>query len=264
VALAQLIDDAQTERRDPSHYDLRCAFERHGLSQGDPAVQGQSVGKAKRMRSTLSWALEHAPEAGSQFISTFIALIRGYGGFRQSSSNYVGIDAYRNAAAAFSAEGYELSSDGDLRPRLLDNLCGVELTEALNAYVRRAKRGATDAALVTGTGKDLLEAVAAHVLQQRYGSYPATANFPTLLGQVFVELGLTTPQDPVVPGEPPQRGIDRALYELACAINQLRNKVGTGHGRPWIPSVTDSEARMATEHMGIVAERLLSLHRGTS
>jgi len=35
--------------------------------------------------------------------------------------------------------------------------------------VRRAKRGAADAALVTGTGKDLLEAVAAHVLQQRYG-----------------------------------------------------------------------------------------------
>jgi hypothetical protein len=264
VAVAQLVDDAQTERRDPSHYDVRCAFERHGLLQGDPATQGQSVGKTKRVRSTLSWALEHAPEAGSQFISTFIALIRGYGGFRESSPNYVGVDAYRNAATALSAEGYELSSDGDLRPRLLDNLCGIELTDALNAYVRRAKRGAADAALVTGTGKDLLEAVAAHVLQQRYGSYSATSNFPTLLGQAFVALGLATPQDQVIPGEPPRRRIERALYELACGINQLRNKAGSGHGRPWVPSITDGGARMATEHMGIIAERLLLLHRGTN
>jgi hypothetical protein len=261
--VSQLIDDAQTERRDPSHYDIRCEFERHGLLQGDPAAQGQSVGKAKRVRTTLSWALEHAPEAGSQFIPTFIALVRGYGGFRETSSNYVGINAYQNTAAAFAAEGYELSSDGDLRPRLLDNLCGVELTEALNAYVRRAKRGVADAALVTGTGKDLLEAVAGHVLQQRYGSYSATPNFPTLLGQVFVALGLATPQDPVIPGEPPRRRIERALYELACAINQLRNKAGTGHGRPWFPTVTDAEARMATEHMGVIAERLLLLHQET-
>ena len=264
VAVSQLVDDAQTERRDPSHYDIRGAFERHALLRGDPTTHGHSVGKAKRVRSTLSWAVEHAPEAGSQFISTFIGLIRGYGGFRESSPNYVGIDAYRNAVAALSAEGYELSSDGDLRPRLLDNLCGVELTDALNAYVGRAKRGASDAALVTGTGKDLLEAVAAHVLQQRYGSYSTTSNFPTLLGQVFVELGLATTHDEIIPGEPPLRRIERALYELACGINQLRNKTGTGHGRPWVPSITDAEARMATEHMGIIAERLLLLHRATS
>jgi hypothetical protein len=93
--------------------------------------------------------------------------------------------------------------DGDLRLRLLDSLTGLELPDALDAYVRRAKRGAADAALVTGTGKDLLEAVAAYALQQRYGSYPATSNFPTLLGQVFVALGLATPQDPAMPGEQP-------------------------------------------------------------
>jgi hypothetical protein len=261
--VSQLIDDAQTERRDPSHYDIRCEFERHGLLRGDPAAQGQSVGKAKRVRTTLSWALEHAPEAGSQYIPTFIALVRGHGGFRETSSNYVGIKAYQNAAAAFSAEGYELSPDGDLRPRLLDNLCGVELTEALNAYVRRAKRGVADAALVTGTGKDILKAVAAHVLQQRYGFYSATSNFPTLLGQVFVALGLATTQDRVIPGEPPRPRIERALYELACAINQLRNKAGTGHRRPWLPPVTDTEARMATEHMDVIAERLLLLHQET-
>lgn len=263
-AVSQLVDDAQTDRREPSHSDLKFAIERHGLSAGDPAAHGQSVGKAKRVRSVLSWALEHAPEDGGRFVSALIASIRGMGGFRESSPNFVGSESHKNAAAAFAGEGYELSSDGDLRPLLLDNLTSLELSGALDAYVRRAKRGAADAALVTGTGKDLLEAVAAHVLHQRYGCYSTTSNFPTLLGQAFLSLGLATSQDQVMPGEQPQRRIERALYELACGINQLRNKLGTGHGRPWISNLADAEARMATEFMGIISELLLSLHRGTN
>ena len=102
-----------------------------------------------------------------------------------------------------------------------------------------------------------MEATAAHILQQRYGYYSPTSNFPTLLGQTFIELGLATNQTAPTPGEAPERRIERALYELACGINQLRNKQGTGHGRPWLPTVSEADARMATELMGIIAERLL-------
>jgi hypothetical protein len=262
VAVAQLLDDAQTGRRDPSHSDLDTEFKRVGLTEGDPKYHGQTVGKAKRIRSTLSWALEHNPDAGAQFISSFIGTLRGYGAFRETSPNYVGRDAIDTAVAAFASEGFELSHQGELQQRLLESLSGAPLTEALQAYIRRAKRGANDAALVTGTGKDLLEAVAAHILQQRYGTYSATSNFPTLLGQVFIALGLATPMEPVLQGEPATKRIERAMYELACGINQLRNQQGTGHGRPWLPSVGVTEARMAIESMGIIAERLLNLHLG--
>jgi hypothetical protein len=262
VAVAQLVDDAQTDRRDPSHSDLEFHIKRAGLSAGDPISQGQTVGKAKRVRSTLSWALEGDPEAGGKLVFSLIALVRGHGGFRESSPNFVGRHPIENAVAAFDSEGYELSVDGELRPKILENLSGAALTDALNAYVKRAKRGVEDAALMTGTGKDLLEAVAGHILEQRYGAYSSSSNFPTLLGQVFVALGLATPQDPQKPGELPNRRIERAMYELACGINQLRNKQGTGHGRPWLPTVTAAEARMATESMGIIAERLLLLHTG--
>jgi hypothetical protein len=78
-----------------------------------------------------------------------------------------------------------------------------------------------------------------------------------LLGQAFVALGLTTPQDSIVPGEPPQHKIERAMYDLACGINQLRNKQGSGHGRPWVSTVTPKDARAAVESMGLVAEYLL-------
>jgi hypothetical protein len=92
-----------------------------------------------------------------------------------------------------------------------------------------------DAALVTGTGKDLVGAVAAHVLAERFGSYPQTANFPTLLGQAFSATGLCAVKQP---NPTPQQQLELALYELACAVNRLRNKQGTGHGRPFLPEVT--------------------------
>jgi hypothetical protein len=261
VAVAQLIDDAQCARRDPSHSDLEFHINRANLALGDPIFHGEKVGKAKRIIATLNWALENDYEAGGYLVTTLIALARGHGGFREASPNYVGGEAIANLVSALDDEGFELSVDGHLRPKILENLSGAVLTEALMAYVRRAKRGVHDAALITGTGKDLLEAVAAHILEQRYGGYSTTSNFPTLLGRVFIELGLATPQETVQLGEPANKRVERAMYELACGINQLRNKQGTGHGRPWIPTVTDEEARMAVEMMGIISERLLLLHQ---
>ena len=47
----------------------------------------------------------------------------------------------------------------------------------------------------------------------------------------------------------------QALEKLTT--NTLRNKQGTGHGRPWLPSVTVEEARHATQVMGVVGDLLL-------
>jgi hypothetical protein len=86
----------------------------------------------------------------------------------------------------------------------------------------------------------------------------ANANFPTLLGQAFVALELKTPADAPVPGEKPQCRLQRAFYDAACAVNTLRNKQGTGHGRPWVPSITEGDARVAIQTMGLVAEMMLA------
>jgi len=263
IAVARLVDDAQSERRDPSHSDIEYQIKRAGLTQGDPNVQGPPVGKAKRVRGTLSWALEYDPDGGQKLVTNLLSLLRGCGGFREDSANYIGRDSIQNAINAFRTEGYDLTLSGELQPLLLDSLAGAELTAALEAYIRRAKRGAEDAALVTGTGKDLLEATAAHILTERWGTYPAGANFPALLGQAFVALEMATPEHKQEPGEPPRRRLERSIYEAACAVNQLRNKEGTGHGRPWIPSITDAQARLAIELMGAIADYLLDTHKRT-
>ncbi len=257
TALARLVDDGQSEaKREPTHSTLAFHFQKAGLLDGDPQHQGQTVGKAKRVRGVLSWAMEHSPDSGGRFAVALIGVIKGSGGFRSTSPNFVGADVVTDTIGAFASEGYVLSLDGDLRPLLLDTLSGRQLTQALAAYVRRAKRGAMDAALVTGTGKDLLEAVAKHVLVTKFNTEPTITNFPTLLAQAFMAVGLPTA---AAPGATAQQRIDASLYELGCAVNSLRNTQGTGHGRPFPPTVTDPEAKVAIECMGVIAERLLGL-----
>lgn len=258
TAMAQLVDDAQTDRRDPSHYDLGSQIERAGLAKYDLKKQGQNVGKAKRLRFVLSCAIEHDLGAGGTLVDMLLGLLRGHGGFRCDSPNYVGGDAIENAIAAFATEGYDLSSDGELRPQILESLSKADRFRALRSYARRAQRGVDDAALVTGTGKDLLEATAAHVLQAHYGNYPERDNFQALLGQAFMVLAIATPEGPEHQGEPPTRAIERSMFQLACDINRLRNKEGTGHGRPWLPRISPAEAKVATEFMGVIAEYMLT------
>lgn len=85
-------------------------------------------------------------------------MVKGCGGFRPESRNYVGENPVATAIAAFADEGCELPTDGELRSQLIENLSGRELTDALNSYGRRAKKGVIDSALLVGTGKDLMEA----------------------------------------------------------------------------------------------------------
>ena len=197
-AVARLVDDYGASR-EPTHADLESVIRRHGLSNCDPGQDPNRppVGKQKRMRTVLQWTMDNDPDRGTQAVVTLIATLKGMGGFRSGSSNYCSEDAVASAVAAFQDEPVELTVDGTLRPRSLAGLGGRLLTVALESYVGRAQRGHEDSILVAGTGKDLLEATAAHVLIEKYGDYSGADDFPTLLGQAFISLGLT-PQRPKV------------------------------------------------------------------
>ncbi len=257
IAVSKLVDDAQAEGwREPSHSEIEFQIKKAGLSSVDPKLQGQTVGKAKRVREVLYWALENDEPKGSAFVAGLISHIRGCGGFRIQSPNYAGEDTIKTAISAFSSEGFDLSMDGDLQPLVLENLSGQLLTDALKSYVKRAQKGTMDAALLAGTSKDLLEATSAHIIATKFGSYSHQDNFPTLLAQAFIALDMAIPKD--AKGNSPIERLERSLYEAGCAINTLRNKEGTGHGRPWVTSLSDKDARAAIQVMGIIAERMLN------
>ena len=150
IAVSRLVDDAQVDRRDPSHADLKFLFQQVGLADADLTTP---AGKERRVRQVLSWAVEHDPDRGERLVARLIAAIKGSGGFRPGSANYVGEDAINTAHATFAAEGFELTEDGDLQPVLLQGLDDPATPIVLRSYVRRASRGAADAALVVGTGR---------------------------------------------------------------------------------------------------------------
>ncbi len=252
TAVGRLVED-HANPRDPTHSDITSHIKRARVG-GDPT---EPKGKEKRVRAVLSWAYENDEAAGRRFIGLLLAEIRGCGGFRAESANYVGADAIENARDAFRVEGFNLSRDGVLLPLGFDGLTGSEATEVLRAYARRAARGADDDPLVVGSSKDLLEATAAHVVREKWGSYDERADFPTLLGQAFTALGLMTTATKPQAGEARSCRVERSLYEAGCAINGLRNKEGTGHGRPWASNVTPAESRAAIRTMGTISDFLL-------
>ncbi|MCP6571038.1 abortive infection family protein, partial [Klebsiella pneumoniae] len=79
------------------------------------------------------------------------------------------------------------------------------------------------------------------------------ANFAALLGQAFIALGLATPEDKNENFEAPHRTMERGMFNTAIGINKLRNKQGTGHGRPWLPTIKESEAKAAIEMAGVIS-----------
>jgi Abortive infection C-terminus len=164
------------------------------------------------------------------------------------------------------AEGWELDPDGSLRPLFLENLEGRDLDRALRAYVRRAQVGATDAALVTGTGKDLLEATARRVLDNAGDGYPGH-DFPGTLYHAFCAVGLVPPSPATVAAVQRELSDDartrlvEVLFILGCVVNTLRNQQGTGHGRPFPAEVTEIESRAAVAAMGLISDLLLAATR---
>jgi hypothetical protein len=255
-AAARLVDDRPDARRYPAHYDLERAIKECGLESADPKRSGP-VGKAKRMRIVLLHALEHDEPSGQRLLQSLVTIVRSEGGFRLDSDNYAGAEAIANLAGEMRAQGFELTNDGRLAPLVLTTFSGSEVTDALQGYARRAQRGAEDAALIVGTSKDLLEASAAHVLLEQGVPYdPSKLNFPDLLSAAFVALHMTIPRA-APPAPTPQQRLELAWFEAGCAINTLRNRQGTGHGRPFLPSVTQPEATSAVQQMGLIAADML-------
>ena len=231
-----------------SHSDLDAEIGRTSLVDKDP---GSSYGKAHRLRSVLTWAIDSHLEAGRELVDKLFSRLRGRRGF--DDIDEAGRDDLRRA---FRGADCELTEGGEFRPLMLDNLTGRELSAALRNYVQRAKAGHEDAALVAGTGKDLLEAVASDLCDETRANNKQLP-FPKRLARAFRRLGMAFEGHAGDPLSAHAHDLEKSMYNLACSINRLRNSEGTGHGRPWLPRIVGDEAKAATEFMGVIAEYML-------
>lgn len=256
--LASVVDQLVDQSRPPSHDELDRVFDRAGVRAGDPPDR---PGKMKRVRAVASWCLRHDQIAGGRLVIELIGAVRAEGGFAPDSPAFVGESAATNLRRALDAAGFMLDDDGKVLPQLLDSVPEVERHSVLSTYAARLRRGASDSPLVTGAGKDLLEAPARHVLVANGGTYNEKMGLPgTLLG-AYTTLGLTPPPGPLVHGQgldqDPRAQLQQAVFLLGVAVNRLRNAEGTGHGRPFASTVTDREAELASQAIALASELLL-------
>ena len=207
----------------------------------------------------LAHAIDRQPAQGARFVELFVNQVRASGGFRVNMPDCPGPETVAQLRSAFRRVGYDLDPEGNLRPTVLENLVGIEMTEALSAYVRRAQQGSSDAELLIGTAKNLEEATVRHVLKETKGEYATagpTANFPTALYNAFDALDLAGSAAEL--DKDPYRALQQALFLLACTVNRLRNDRGDGHGRPEPSVATALQGRLSTQSAGLVCELLLT------
>lgn len=74
----------------------------------------------------------------------------------------------------------------------------------------------------------------------------------------FIALDLAVPEMPEGPGESPFKTLERGLFTAALGVNRVRNKQGTGHGHPWLPTLSAAEAKTAIEVVGTVSAYMLA------
>jgi hypothetical protein len=266
VELGAVLGDFFEAGDGPSHDQLDQAIARTGLTGGDPAEAGRTrhgtpLGKTKRIRQVLVHATDHDPAAGLKLAQQVVALLRADGAFSPALESYAGQQKIGRLADAFARIGFTLDPNGALRPTVIDNLAGTQLTEALQTYVNRINLNPDDAPLQIGSGRELDEAAARHVLQERTGSYPIgghAGSFPVTLAGAFTAIGFAVPPQPQLDSDP-HRQVQQCLFLLGVAVNRLRNQAGSGHGRPGQPDrvLQPSEARLVARATALIAGALL-------
>jgi hypothetical protein len=90
-AVARLGDDSQANgKREPSHSDIEFQIAQAGSGEGDPnrTAGHQPFGKMKRLRATLSWAIENNVRGGEQLVAGIVDLLRSldFGPIRLTTS----------------------------------------------------------------------------------------------------------------------------------------------------------------------------------
>ena len=238
----------------PSHTVVSRVLTRTGYGDGytyDPDVQGPN--KEQRVLQALTRA-QREPVRSRDLVAELLSALRVDGpiGADVSSEN---VDRLKRALAS---AGWYLTEDGHLQP-----FGNVDLDTggrpALEEQVDRLRRSTTDAALLIGTAKDLLESVSKFVLEELGMPVGNKMSYDQLWHLARERLGVLPQQvDPNVPGGDAIRAIHQSTWNIADQVNKLRNLQGTGHGRTLPSGVSEDLAMLVVREAATVADYMLA------
>lgn len=243
----------------PSHTSLTSAFAQAGYGSDDP-YDGTVPNKEQRVQAVVR-AASRRPGRSRELVEALLAALRVHGCF-DSERPMHDADAVRVAQRTFRRLGWNLDDDGYISPLGVGDLeTGGRI--ALDEQLDRLRRATDDPALLIGTAKDLLEAVAKFVLEELDVPVNPKADFPELWFHARDRLGIHPKQ--VAQGAPGEKVIQKVLqsaWNIAESVNDLRNLQGTGHGRTLPTGVTAEMALLVVrEACGMAEFVLMTLDR---
>lgn len=124
------------------------------------------------------------------------------------------------------------------RPDGLDDPSWAAI-EAHRQRLQRAERD-HDLALIVGTAKELVEAVAKVTLDVRGETVGSSADFSEVINRAHAALDRQPGHG--LASDAPTRDVAQAGKTMALKLGELRNQLGTGHGRVLPPETLDEHA----------------------
>lgn len=239
----------------PSHAALTAAFAQGGYSDVDP-YDGTMPNKERRVQ-TVVIAAARRPQRARELVEALLTQLRVDGAFDTEREAH-DRDRVRTLQRALHQVGWQLNDDGYL------HVLGVADIDtggrpALEETLERLGRAADDPALLLGTAKDLLESVAKFVLDELAIPYSSKTSFDELWFHARDRLGIHPKQVAASqPGASAIQAVLQSAWNIADAVNKLRNLQGTGHGRTLPTGVTREMALLVVREACSVAEFVLT------
>lgn len=254
VRFAQIYKYEQGTVR-PTHRQLDAVFKRYGFADVapyDPAAESKP-NKEIRVRQVLE-AVRRQPRYSREIVDALLVDLRALDCFTNGS---IGDDVLTRLQAAFKAEGFELTQEGNLRTAgAVDLSTGGRA--ALDEQLARLLKAEDDPALALGAAKDLLEAVAKFVLHELGWPHDPKDDFSKVWYFARERLGLLPQQAATGPAQKQVQQILQSTWTIALKVSEMRNAHGTGHGRTLPTGVTAEIAQMVVREACSVAELVLA------
>lgn len=107
----------------------------------------------------------------------------------------------------------------------------------------RQAKAASDGSLVVGSAKELCEAIAKVVIAERGGVPAAAAKMSEVITNAHKLLEFQPGEG--LANDPETRKVAQGLKGVVVGLGEMRNRHGTGHGRPHATGITEEHAELA-------------------
>jgi hypothetical protein len=240
-------EDIQQHRiRNPQDWDDEYVF-----SDGRFNVKGGTDRNFLQFLEATVHPLVRDSEQAAQLVEMFNNALRPDGYHLVPTSEVSGQPIYetRPLQEAFHGDVPEVIAR---QPLLTDD--GV-----LHEHLQRIKESLVrDPASAISSSKELLESLFKLILDQEGVSFGESEDVPALYRKVGEALGISAESIPDSgPASQTLKKLMRTLTTTVACVAELRNAIGTGHGRTATSPATEIHARLALNSTVVVAEFLL-------